>query len=368
MSDQNAIKKTLIVILLCCTCIMIVFFIHYSTPIIEPSPGPVISINSTIPGIEKNLPFFPVTVVTPAFSAIIPYIFVECTRIQPSGNLKNGTEVTTDITINLYEKFPIEEYIFMNTDLENAVWESKVLVDGVVKSTQPIKTGKESRIPGWLLKYPHGGVQIVISVTGTVPIVQTSEEIIIAGFNILRHTSNGREVLPIDKVTAFVTNSDNDTGEQVTSPVLLPISTIISTPMQSDKASFMDVESVKIQPSGYLNKGSRIIAEYIINLHDTFPTQLDVSMSTNLKDAVWKSEIIVNGVHNTQPTKEGDTYRINGWMLKYPDSDVQVAVSVSGTVPSVQTSADLTIAGIYATRAGGKIISTAKEIKGLVGN
>ncbi len=66
----------------------------------------------------------------------------------------------------------------------------------------------------------------------------------------------------------------------------------------------------------------------------TFSRYHTLQMQTELKDARWSIQIIVNGIPAAQQSASGTTAFINGYLLSYPTtSDVSFVVGVNGTVP-----------------------------------
>lgn len=133
-------------------------------------------------------------------------------------------------------------------------------------------------------------------------------------------------------------------------------------------AASVDVGFIKIQPSGDLEPGTTVTADFTVNFYDMFPIEQELSLTTELEEAVWKSDVVIDGVKNTQPTAAGKDYGITGWLLEYPDSDVQVVASVTGKAPTVSESKDIIITGVYVSNANGRVLDTVQEATAFIVN
>ncbi len=133
-------------------------------------------------------------------------------------------------------------------------------------------------------------------------------------------------------------------------------------------AASVDAGYIKIQPTGDLEAGTPVTADFTINFYDTFPIDQEISMTTDLEDPVWKADILIDGVKNPQPSASGETFTITGWLLEYPQSEVQVVVSLSGKTPSVKKSENKMLVGIYVVNTSGRVLDTVKEVTAFVVN
>jgi len=133
-------------------------------------------------------------------------------------------------------------------------------------------------------------------------------------------------------------------------------------------AASVEVGYVKQQPTGDLEAGTPVTADFSIDFYDVFPADQEMTMTTELEDAVWKSDVVIDGVKNPQPTAAGKDYSITGWILEYPDSEVGAVVSLSGKAPAVDKSKDIQVVGVYVANANGKAVETVKEVTSFVVN
>ncbi len=95
--------------------------------------------------------------------------------IPPEESIPAGTLVNTTATTQIIPQGPttfIEGYtLVLSTDLENARWDTAVIVDGAPAAVLP-KDGKFVFINGYLLSYPtNKDVAVRVSVQGTVPVL-----------------------------------------------------------------------------------------------------------------------------------------------------------------------------------------------------
>lgn len=77
------------------------------------------------------------------------------------------------------------------------------------------------------------------------------------------------------------------------------------------------------------------VASLAIPSGTTFPKDHELQMTTQLENAKWNIQVIVDGHNSAQQTASGSAAFINGMILSYSvNHDVRFTVTVSGTVPS----------------------------------
>lgn len=98
--------------------------------------------------------------------------------INPTGDLTSGTNVSVsfkvDMTPSGSETFPKGNTLQLYTDLNNPLWVSTLIKDGV-ESALPQEAGHSVFISGWLLSYPSSIRESVrVTLEGSVPSVTKS--------------------------------------------------------------------------------------------------------------------------------------------------------------------------------------------------
>jgi hypothetical protein len=77
------------------------------------------------------------------------------------------------------------------------------------------------------------------------------------------------------------------------------------------------------------------VASFAIPSGTTFPKDHEIQMTTQLENAKWNIQVVVDGNNAAQQSASGSAAFINGMLLSYSvNHDVRFTVTVSGTVPS----------------------------------
>lgn len=77
------------------------------------------------------------------------------------------------------------------------------------------------------------------------------------------------------------------------------------------------------------------VASFVIPSGTTFPKDHEIQMTTQLENAKWNIQVVVDGNNAAQQPASGSAAFINGMLLSYSvNHDVRFTVTVSGTVPS----------------------------------
>jgi hypothetical protein len=78
----------------------------------------------------------------------------------------------------------------------------------------------------------------------------------------------------------------------------------------------------------------QLAARFAIPSGMTFPKNHNLQMQTDLTDAQWNIQVIVDGLNAAQQSRPGSTAFVNGEILSYSiNRDVSFTVSVAGKVP-----------------------------------
>ncbi|WP_292416875.1 hypothetical protein, partial [Methanoregula sp.] len=98
--------------------------------------------------------------------------------------------------------------------------------------------------------------------------------------------------------------------------------------------------SESFTPNPPLSPGGpqEVVATFTIPSGTTFPRDHEIQMTTQLENAKWNIQVVVDGHNSAQQTASGTAAFINGMVLSYSvNHDVRFTVTVSGTVPSAAT-------------------------------
>lgn len=84
----------------------------------------------------------------------------------------------------------------------------------------------------------------------------------------------------------------------------------------------------------------QVVADFAIPSGTTFPKDHELQLQTQLENAKWNIQVVVDGHNSAQQTASGSAAFISGMLLYYSTNhDVRFTVTVSGTVPSTATGA-----------------------------
>ena len=95
--------------------------------------------------------------------------------------------------------------------------------------------------------------------------------------------------------------------------------------------------SQSLNPNPPLVPGGQqqVMAGFAIPSGTTFPRNHNLQMQTDLVDARWNIQVILDGNNAAQQSDSGSAAFINGALLSYSvNHDVQFTVTIDGTVPS----------------------------------
>ena len=99
-------------------------------------------------------------------------------------------------------------------------------------------------------------------------------------------------------------------------------------------------ESVTPNPPLFPGGLQHVVAEYTIipSGSATFPAGHNLQMETDLTDAQWTVQVIVDGNNAARQTASGSAAFVNGVILSYPTNhDVSFTVTIGGAVPATAT-------------------------------
>lgn len=120
------------------------------------------------------------------------------------------------------------------------------------------------------------------------------------------------------------------------------------------------VNSMAINPSsGALTPGTTVDISFTVQEPSGQTTTNDLVMYTALKSPQWSYIINVNGNPTSPATSGSPTVDVSGFLLTYKSTDdVTVAVTLSGTVPTVTQTSNQTLIQIYEVDSNGNQVAT----------
>jgi hypothetical protein len=130
--------------------------------------------------------------------------------------------------------------------------------------------------------------------------------------------------------------------------------------------SAFGVSSVVIDPSGSLVPNTPVKITYKIEFtasgDETFPSDSELQMSTDLENAKWNYSLVLDGADIPQPSNSGRVLGISGWILSY-SSTMQEAlkVTVEGTSPSVAKTGNKTLFKICEYDSNNNVVSCVER-------
>lgn len=136
----------------------------------------------------------------------------------------------------------------------------------------------------------------------------------------------------------------------------------------------ISVGNIAITPSGDLVSGqSQASATFTVNFGitggKTFENANTLQMETDLSDATWSYNIILDGAENPAKTEAGPNIRLSGWELSYPsDRQISMKVKVAGTAPVVTNSTEKNILRVRELDSRNTLIGTEVVKKKMVVN
>lgn len=121
-------------------------------------------------------------------------------------------------------------------------------------------------------------------------------------------------------------------------PIVLPLILALLLLMSVPAAATVVQTTVSLTPNPPLTPGGpqKVAATYVIIPSGamTFSGNHELQMQTDLADAQWVIQVIVDGHNAARQTASGNAAFFNGALLSYPTNhDVSFTVTINGTVP-----------------------------------
>lgn len=103
--------------------------------------------------------------------------------------------------------------------------------------------------------------------------------------------------------------------------------------------SAFTVSSITVNPPGEQTAGSPVTIDLVIDFpsggSETFPSESELQLSTNLNDPHWVPALVLNGVKTNLLKNSGRSLIIKGYYLSYTrGQNVQLRLTLTGNLPS----------------------------------
>ncbi|MDD1729152.1 MAG: hypothetical protein LUQ50_08780 [Methanospirillum sp.] len=135
----------------------------------------------------------------------------------------------------------------------------------------------------------------------------------------------------------------------------------------------VDVGYVNVKPAGDLESGkSNVTADFQIDFTsvagETFPSDENLLLSTQLENPLWTYSIILDGVENTRPASSKSQLTLTGWELSYKDQEEQVKVSLKGNAPKTDKSKQIEVVSVSTTGANNRVKEQVRNVTAFLTN
>nr|WP_319538447.1 hypothetical protein [uncultured Methanospirillum sp.] len=135
----------------------------------------------------------------------------------------------------------------------------------------------------------------------------------------------------------------------------------------------VDVGYVNVKPAGDLESGKTNVTadfqiDFISTAGETFPSDENILLSTQLDNPIWNYVIVLDGVENPRPASSKSQLSLTGWELSYKDKEEQVKVTLKGNAPKVNSSKQIEVVSISTTGANSKVKEQVKNVSAFVTN
>jgi hypothetical protein len=136
----------------------------------------------------------------------------------------------------------------------------------------------------------------------------------------------------------------------------------------------ISVGNIAISPSGDLVSGqTKSSASFKVNFVSsggyTFDSGNSLQMETDLTNATWTYNTILDGIENPSKTEVGTNIRLSGWELSYPSNrEISLNVKLAGTAPVVTNSTEKIIVKVREVGSSNALVGTEVVKKKMVLN
>lgn len=135
----------------------------------------------------------------------------------------------------------------------------------------------------------------------------------------------------------------------------------------------VDVGFVNVKPGGDLEAGkTNVTADFQIDFvsvaGETFPSDENILLSTQLENPLWTYSIILDGVENPRPASSKTQLILTGWELSYKDVEEHVKVSLKGNAPKTDKSKQIEIVGVSTAAPNGRAKDQVRNVSAFLTN
>ncbi len=136
----------------------------------------------------------------------------------------------------------------------------------------------------------------------------------------------------------------------------------------------ISVGNIAITPSGDLVSGqTQSSASFKVNFVSsggyTFDSGNSLQMETDLADAIWTYNSVLDGIETPSKTEAGTNIRLSGWELSYPSNhEISLNVKVAGKAPVVTNSTEKIIVKVREVGRSNTLVGTEVVKKKMVLN
>ena len=135
----------------------------------------------------------------------------------------------------------------------------------------------------------------------------------------------------------------------------------------------VDVGFVNVKPAGDLQAGkTNVTADFQIDFvsvaGETFPSDENILLSTQLENPIWNYAIVLDGVENTRAPSSKPQLTITGWELSYKDQEEHVKVTLKGNAPKTNTSKQIQVVDISVAGTNGRVKDEVRNVSAFLTN
>lgn len=113
-------------------------------------------------------------------------------------------------------------------------------------------------------------------------------------------------------------------------------------------------ESFNPNPPLVAGGHQQVVSTFAIPSGTTFPKNHNLQIQTDLADAQWNIQVIVDGLNAAQQSRSGSTAFVNGELLSYSvNRDVRFTVTITGNVPASATGTVIVLQLVEIDNTGG---------------
>ena len=135
----------------------------------------------------------------------------------------------------------------------------------------------------------------------------------------------------------------------------------------------VEVGYVTVKPAGDLESGkSNVTADFEVDFvsvgGETFPSDENIQLSTQLDNPIWNYAIVLDGVENPRPASSKNQLQLTGWELSYKDVEEHVKVGLKGSAPKTDKSKQIEVVGVSVTSPNGKVKEQVRNVTAFLTN